>query len=151
MLRSGGISIQQLQSCVGADITIRTKKHGEFKPETEKIEGPGQFLRHYAPNIDSYLYRGEDADLSKAILIDFGGNLLRHRDACKHYIDLSADGSVIEAISNLYDKLRWAETHQDVEIVLIADLMHFETARGDEYLDALYDKLYRATSGRHRF
>ena len=151
VLRQGGISLPQLQGSVGADVVIKTKQHNEFKPETEKIEGPGQFLRHYAPNIDSYLYRGEECDLSNAVLIDFGGNLLRHRDSCKHYIDLSADGNVVEAIGNLYQHLRWAETHDDADIVLIADLLHFHTARGDEYLDALFDKLYRATSGRHRF
>jgi hypothetical protein len=28
------------------------------KEETENLEGPGQFLRHYSPDIDSFLFTG---------------------------------------------------------------------------------------------
>lgn len=66
ILRRGGVSAQSLQAHVDQSdalkkykITISAKKHNEFKKETEKLEGPGQFLRHYAPDIDSFLFRGE--------------------------------------------------------------------------------------------
>ena len=81
-------------------------------------------MRHYAPNIDSFLWRGSDQDLSQAILLDFGGILKAKRDAVKYYADLSQDGSYTEAIGNIYDLLRWAETREDAEIVLITDFLH---------------------------
>ena len=53
----------------------------------------------------------------------------------------------------MYDALRWAETNTDAEYVLIIDLVHFKGSfsadnnQGLEHLDALYDRLFRATSG----
>lgn len=75
------------------EIILLSKKHKDFKEETEKLEGPGQFLRHYAPNIDSYLFTGEfssEVDLKKAVIIDFGGILSGFRDKAMHYVDMSA-------------------------------------------------------------
>jgi tRNA threonylcarbamoyl adenosine modification protein (Sua5/YciO/YrdC/YwlC family) len=63
ILRKGGVSEKALcESLIAGghqDFIIEARKHVDFKPETENLEGPGQFLRHYAPNIDSYLYSGE--------------------------------------------------------------------------------------------
>ena len=63
ILRRGGVSEKALmevtQSLNKFQITVKAKQHNEFKPETEKLEGPGQFLRHYSPNIESYLYSGK--------------------------------------------------------------------------------------------
>ena len=61
ILRKGGVSEKALQETIdGADLgisaTLSSKKHKDFKPETENLEGPGQFLRHYAPNIDTFLF-----------------------------------------------------------------------------------------------
>ena len=65
ILRRGGISekslnetILQAKNLEKYHINIIAKKHKEFKKETEKLEGPGQFLRHYAPNIDTFLFSG---------------------------------------------------------------------------------------------
>jgi len=47
-----------------------------IKSEDTQLEGPGQFLRHYSPNIESYLFKGEMlTNFSECVLIDFGGNL----------------------------------------------------------------------------
>lgn len=55
-------------------VTQLGKKHA--KKETERIEAPGQFLRHYSPNISSFLYQGEltreELVLENAIILDFG-------------------------------------------------------------------------------
>lgn len=63
VFRKGGVSekalIETIQSLEDFNITIKCKQHKDFKPETEKLEGPGQFLRHYAPNIESYLFLGK--------------------------------------------------------------------------------------------
>ena len=56
------------------------------KPETENLEAPGQFLRHYSPDIVSYLFRDEtEKDLSKAILLDFGQIHASLKTQVRHY------------------------------------------------------------------
>lgn len=77
--------------------------------------------------------------------------MLSLRPSCLEYTDLSAAGSFTEAISHLYEALRWAETHQTAKAVLLCDLLHFgaaEQGEGNEHKEALFDRMYRATSGR---
>ena len=78
IIRKGGVSMQSLQQVI-ADLGLADRTEIEqlvrehSKPETENLEAPGQFLRHYSPDIVSYLYRDTtEKDLSKAILLDFG-------------------------------------------------------------------------------
>ena len=68
----------------------------------------------------------------------------------KYYYDLSPEGSFNEAVSKIYDVLRWAETKSDAKCVLIINLLEFKdqlTGQGAELIEALFDRLYRATSG----
>ncbi len=77
------------------------------------MEAPGQFLRHYSPDIDSYLYNGRIPDSVKyeyTVMLDFGGIFADCRDKVKYYRDLSEHGDYVEAIGRIYDDLRWAET-----------------------------------------
>lgn len=137
ILRKGGVSEKSLHQTVlaadslkDAQINIIAKMHKDFKKESEKLEGPGQFLRHYAPNIDSFLFSGKfteqdgvQLELSHCVIIDFGAIHASLRTEAMHYIDLSSTGSTIEAIANIYDALRWAETREDAKAVLITDLI----------------------------
>lgn len=81
---------------------------------------PGLFLRHYAPNLPSYMI-GEDMhdfssseiqtiDISKCILIDFNKKHLALKDKVSLYMDLSESGDYVEANQNIYNYLRLAET-----------------------------------------
>jgi len=78
-------------------------------------------------------------------------------------MDLSPSADYFEAISKVYDALRWAETNTDAECVLITDILALkdtaalavnETGRGEdkskgrEHLEALFDRLFRAASGK---
>lgn len=59
----------------------------------------------------------------------------------------------LEAVNNIYDVLRWAETREDSKHVLIAHLLELQhlfkdSEDGKEHLDALFDRIFRATSGR---
>lgn len=84
ILRKGGVSIDNLQETIRelgladrTELTQVAKKH--FKSEDEQLEAPGQFLRHYSPDIVSYLFTGTDEitrtdiSLDSAVLIDFAG------------------------------------------------------------------------------
>mmetsp|Transcript_45518 Transcript_45518/g.33282 ORF Transcript_45518/g.33282 Transcript_45518/m.33282 type:complete len:85 (+) Transcript_45518:79-333(+) len=82
--------------------------------------------------------------------MDFGGLLSSFSNDCKYYIDLSESGDYVEAIGKVYDLLRWAETKEDAKMVLIANLMEMEVkdAKNIEHRAALFDRVFRATSGR---
>lgn len=57
----------------------------------------------------------------------------------------------MEAVANLYEVLRWAETKTDAELVLITDVVNRDDedgTEGSEFKEALFDRIYRATSGR---
>ena len=146
---------QRLAECDLSDrTTIDQLQRQHAKPETENLEAPGQFLRHYSPDIISYLYQGEtQLDISKAIVLDFGQIHSSLQQTAKHYLDLSAEADFLQAIHKVYDALRWAETNTDAEYVLVTDIVHFrerfsQSNQGVEHLDALYDRLFRATSGK---
>ena len=88
-------------------------------------------------------------------MIDFGGHLIHLREKVKDYIDLSSSGNFYEAINQLYEILRWAETRNDAEAVLMTDIIHFsqegslgQEKDGDEHKEALFDRIFRATTGR---
>jgi len=76
----------------------------------------------------------------------------------QHYADLSERGSYLEAINQLYEVLRWAETQQNCDLVLIPNILSIEKAgeasgsraemEGFEFREALFDRIYRATSGK---
>jgi len=64
ILRRGGISELALHSYfaeIGMDksIELSSVKNKHYIEETEQLEAPGQFLRHYSPDIDSYLFKGK--------------------------------------------------------------------------------------------
>ena len=165
IIRKGGVSLESLQHVI-AELSLETqvaisqlgKKHA--KKETEQLQAPGQFLRHYSPDINSFLYQGEitrdELVLDKAILIDFGSTFAEQRLNVKHYMDLSPTGDLFEAINKVYDALRWAETNEDAEFVLMTDILHIRDqgkldsdCKGMEHIDALFDRLYRAASGKN--
>jgi hypothetical protein len=66
----------------------------------------------------------------------------------KYYEDLSVGGNFLEAVNRIYDVLRWAETKQDCTHVLIIDLVKLFPNSDSEHLPALYDRLFRAASGK---
>lgn len=62
-------------------------------------------------------------NLGESVLLDFG-NLFGHlRDKVKYYLDLSHKGDYLEAINSLYDALRWAETKEDANFVIITNFI----------------------------
>ena len=86
-------------------------------------------------------------------MLDFGKINADLKTQAKHYMDLSEQGDFLQAIHNVYDSLRWAETNTDAEFVLITDIVHYRDRfsesgnAGIEHIDALFDRLFRATSG----
>ena len=107
-------------------------------------EAPGQLIKHYSPNVETYLLETGDTgdeicEASKAVLIDFNSKNFYEFKAVIH---LSECGNVDEAINNLYESLRIAEVQGgDCIVIGLNDMT------GDHSL-ALWDRVFRATSGR---
>ena len=87
-------------------------------------------MRHYSPYIDSFLFQGlkdnSDLDLSKVVLLDFGGSFSDLKGKVKYYSDLSEKADYLEAINNVYDSLRWAELKEDAKMVLITNFLKLD-------------------------
>lgn len=94
----------------------------------------------------------DSLDLSQVVMLDFGGLYASFNDKVKYYRDLSPSGDYVESIGRIYDELRWAETKQDAKCVLITHLKalqeHLQDSKGEEHRDALFDRIFRATSGK---
>lgn len=91
-------------------------------------------MRHYSPDIESFLFDGnitrQEINLEKAVLIDFGGQFVDLKQKVCEYADLSAEGDFFEAVSKVYETLRWAETKTHANCVLIINLAKTELNSG---------------------
>jgi hypothetical protein len=79
--------------------------------------------------------------LSETVIIDFGGMLARFETRALAYRDLSPTGNFEEACHAVFDVLRWTETVQGANAVLLPDVPK-------ELDGALDDRLFRAASGK---
>jgi len=124
----------------------------------ESAEAPGQLLKHYSPNCDTYLLNTKtrndqltslELELPRTGLLDFGGNLKEISSKFGFYLDLSEDADFTVAMQNLYNALRLAE-NAGVSCCL---LLNIEQIYGrqkilDPFFETVYDKMYRSSSGK---
>jgi len=145
ILRKGGVSRSALtQALVDFNVDVLDKE--QFLEEHCGAEAPGQLIKHYSPAIDAFILSDskgseEVCSLEQVVIIDFQGRLSDYE--CIHRKDLSPEGKVTEAINNLYETLRWSED-KGAKCVLLPDL----SKETDEFTPALFDRVFRATSGR---
>ena len=142
VFRRGGISEETLRKA------LNNRAHvyhlANFSGIETSNEAPGQLIKHYSPNVETYLLETGDTgdeicEASKAVLIDFNSKNFYEFKAVIH---LSECGNVDEAINNLYESLRIAEVQGgDCIVIGLNDMT------GDHSL-ALWDRVFRATSGR---
>ena len=152
--RYGCISSEELFNCLyDIPFEVCLKKKSCIKSSSNKLICPGQILRHYSPNLETYLLKvtfetikQEDwiPDLSECVIIDFECNLKRFSNDCLCYKDLSILGDTKEALKNLYAILRESEKICDAKYILIYDVGEIKK----ENIPCLYDKIYRASSGK---
>ena len=168
ILRRGGVSESAFKKVVSEishskqniKLFVESIQKKHFTEESHKMEAPGQFLRHYAPNLPSYMLvsgqwdevSARDISISNCVLIDFNSENINLKEKVSLYLDLSVKGDFVEAIGNVYDYLRISETQEQGEMVLIANL--FDTKLVDqvdsshsEHQSALFDRLFRAVTG----
>ena len=70
-------------------------------------------LKHYAPDIDTYIIENinHKTDLSKSIIIDFNGVYLNLKDKLLEYYDIAPNGNVLK-LKKLFSTLRNSEKNK---------------------------------------
>ena len=163
LLRQGAVSAADIEACleeagVGLEFTVqaRTKKACN---ETVATVAPGQTIRHYSPDIPSFMLSQSRCEassqispddkgvLSKAVIIDFGGKLRYWKDMALAYRDLSGMGNSAEATKAVFETLRWAERVDGANQILFPEISDDGTEKLDALTLALKDRLTRAASG----
>lgn len=101
LLRPGGIEAEAIEAATGKNV-IRPKASG-----TAAIEAPGMLASHYAPNAAVRLNATEVS--STEALIAFGANDISGASTATAVFNLSPNGDLAEAASNLFDFLKRAD------------------------------------------
>ncbi|KAL3923444.1 MAG: hypothetical protein SGILL_001656 [Bacillariaceae sp.] len=167
LLRQGAISIDDIQKCLSS---VGLVDSFEFVSKTKKATNeavahvaPGQAIRHYSPNVPSFvlsqsflerstsvpLSDNEKRYLANTVVIDYGGKLHTWESCSLAYRDLSAVGDSSEATKNVFEMLRWAEQVDGADKILFPEVSSGGTpnSRQDALILTLKDKLTRAASG----
>lgn len=133
LLRPGGIDAGAIEGVTGKTV-IRPKASG-----TAAIEAPGMLASHYAPNASVRLNATEVS--STEVLIAFGASNISGASTATAVFNLSPDGDLAEAASNLFDFLKRADATGAAGIA-VAPIP-------DEGLgEAINDRLMRAAAPR---
>lgn len=162
LLRHGAVSASQIQKAVKPmsndwQMIIRPKHTSEETPNV----APGQSIRHYSPHCDCFMVSSQkstlDEDeksiLSKAVVLDYAGQLKFMSDYCLAYRDLSSSGNSQQASASLFETLRWSESIPNATRVFIPEIIitNGNDDNPNQYDDALLwaiqDRLTRAASG----
>lgn len=144
------------------------------KTNNEAAVAPGQMIKHYAPDLPTYVITNDNnnknsdiftvlkneynehdthkpVNINDAFVIDYGNRLGKYKMRCKKYMDLSEKGIPSEACRLVFQALRQAEdkevANQGVKIVILPDLR--KAAETDELVQALWERLHRAASGNY--
>jgi tRNA threonylcarbamoyl adenosine modification protein (Sua5/YciO/YrdC/YwlC family) len=173
ILRHGSVSFAMLEKFVNefndkasstessSSSSIRLVKKRKIVSEETDTDSPGQFLKHYSPNKDSFILKNvsnefetslknnSQVDLKKSILIDFGASFVSLKSHVGIYLDLSEEGDIREAMKNYYCFLRDVEEEKGLDQIFIVDLHENKTRikKNEDFVDSLQDKIFRSCEG----
>lgn len=153
ILRPGFVTKQDIESCLkksGVKNTTVIKKT-LIVSESQAQQSPGQLLTHYSPQLACFLWDkscsfenlSTQIDVSKAVLIDFGKTFENFAPQFFQTLNLSANEKIDEASQNLFSLLRKAEQIAGAETIVLPNL-----ELSDEKWAAVYDRMFRAASGK---
>jgi L-threonylcarbamoyladenylate synthase len=166
VLRRGGISVEQVTNCINEfqqsedncfnlsiQIQVVAKDHSVSNDTEQNQYSPGQMLTHYAPYVPAYLLHKSNTEqqtesgvpLSETVIIDFGAQLAHLASSALAYLDLSPSGDVNEARTIVFQALRTSEKIPGAKLILLPNLMDISL----EHADSLFDRLFRAASGKY--
>jgi L-threonylcarbamoyladenylate synthase len=154
LLRHGVIGeaaiLNTLQS-KGLSASFTSKTPGQTP---QRVEGPGQYLKHYAPHTPAWMLTPQDSmpagytvreilPLEAVACLDFAGRFEKRRQDFHSYQDLAASGQVDEAAQILFQQLRASEHQTGHQVILLPELDPHQPSQ-----QALYDRIFRACEGK---
>lgn len=150
--------------CITKKLKISQGKLAEMKKEkkfdnsfTLNQEAPGQFLKHYSPKLETYLYSGDDVNEyvqeikinNKMVFVDYN-NIMKKKFLWKNgvtnynFLELSEEEDPNEAMKNFYNHLHEAEKLEGMECIIIIDLEKFMIENSHKL--TLLDRMWKASS-----
>ena len=129
------IKVAHVSAGAGTATSPPEGKIEEGSADTPAV-APGQMIKHYAPDIPTYIVSASvssssssslslleaadgpsspsvpsqlNIDIREAFIIDFAGQLRHMKDSCSVYCDLSPEGRAEEACNRIFEVLRRAE------------------------------------------
>ena len=137
------------------------KKIHEEKNQDNSItinqDAPGQFLKHYSPKLETYLYSGDDikdylAEIeinNKIVFIDYKEIMKKKFIGKKginenNFLELSKEGDPNIVMKNFYNYLHEAEKFQNMKYIIIIDLEKYMIDNSHKL--TLLDRMWKAAS-----
>lgn len=164
LLRPGIITFDDIQNCIKKS-GINNIKYIDFKSDKQS-DHPGSSIKHYSPDIPTFLFNFinfdesllPDADekinnsvkkstkyfLENCACVDYNKAHFNYRDKFGAYVDLSEDNDIKEAIFNLYNVLHQLNHISSISRILITN----HISHKDGLFKTLYDRIFRASSGK---
>ena len=150
--------------CLTKKLKVTTEDLRKIKEQKSKDnsltinqDAPGQFLKHYSPKLQTYLYSGEDLKdfveeikiNDKMIFIDYkeimkNKFLGKYEIKEKNFLELAKDGNPNTVMQNFYNSLHEAEKKEGMKYIIIIDL--------EKYMDdnshklTLLDRIWKAAA-----
>ena len=150
--------------CLAKKIKVSTEELKKIENEkkgdnsvTINQDAPGQFLKHYSPKLETYLYSGDDIkdylteiELSdKMAFIDYK-EIMKKKFLGKkgikenNFLELSKEGDANIALKNFYIYLHEAEKITDMKYIIIIDLEKYMNENSHKL--TLLDRMWKAAS-----
>ena len=150
--------------CLANKIKVSTEElkkikeeKGEDKSITINQSAPGQFLKHYSPKLETYLYSGDDIKdyfdeieiNNKMVFIDYK-EIMKKKFLGKkginenNFLELSKEGDSTIAMKNFYNYLHEAENFSNMKYIIIIDLEKFMHENSHKL--TLLDRMWKAAS-----
>ena len=150
--------------CLTKKLKVTTEDLRKIKEQKSKDnsltinqDAPGQFLKHYSPKLQTYLYSDEDLKdfveeikiNDKMIFIDYkeimkNKFLGKYEIKEKNFLELAKDGNPNTVMQNFYNSLHEAEKKEGMKYIIIIDL--------EKYMDdnshklTLLDRIWKAAA-----
>ena len=164
VLNSGGKFNEYKIECLSKKINIskdELKKIHEKKTidnsTTINQDAPGQFLKHYSPKLETYLYGGEDIKdylkeiklSNEIVFIDYRGimkNKFLNKNGIEenNFLELSKGGDINMVMKNFYSYLHKAEQYNNKKYIIIIDLEKYMDENAHKL--TILDRMWKAAA-----
>ena len=162
VLRPGVITDEQIRAALGTpgQSAMTSERPVDSGVSQDHVLSPGQFVRHYAPHLPTYLLKGQlptqavsvvlddgrHVALKDTVVLDYGSSLAKlgfRETSCLCYLNPDPNGDLLTFTRQLFAMLRRAEEILGVKAILI----HFPDSVQNDWSPAVRDRIRRAASG----